>query len=650
MGIKSKAVKKLAKKLDMSHAARMERARDMGFDTDKVWYHGTPDNRGLREEGFKTQNERFGLTDDDPRKAFFFSKDKDVANTYADDRRAFDYQNADPEVLGTYINPGNQAEINWHGRPFRGREPMGRDDLQRIADDMERTVEAAKADWEAGGSLDTYKQARRARDEFLSQNDPQMFKEYALADELDRLREEGYDSVVVKNIIDNYNADGRPTDLAVKFDNKGIRDVNAAFDPDKKDSANLLASLGGATVLGGAAMAPENAEAGVVTKGGKKIIEAFHGSPHKFDKFSTANIGTGEGAQAYGHGLYFADSEDVARGYKRSTNYADKKRQFQGELPDDADIEEVMSMREDGVFSDEMNTLLDALEQDDFLGYDSPAQAITAAFSKDIQNYDPSPELLKAIDSGSLYKVDIDATPDELLDWDLPLSEQSEAVKQAYAGYLASADSKDVARQWSRYQEGMGLDEAEPLLSITGDPSGNNLYRNAFKDREAANQYLTSAGIKGIKYKDGFSRGADGVEGTSNYVIFDENIISIAKKYGVSLPVAGMIAAGATPQEAQASYNSVGDFVQRRAAKKGGATLLGSAAMARPATKGDIESPVHPMVGKMADYASRYNNYIDKKPLLGFIAPEAPEDLLRKMAYDDDRGYFDYLMASLGMM
>ena len=27
-------------------------------------------------------------------------------------------------------------------------------------------------------------------------------------------------------------------------------------------------------------------------------------------------IGTGEGAQAYGHGLYFADSEDVARTYK----------------------------------------------------------------------------------------------------------------------------------------------------------------------------------------------------------------------------------------------------------------------------------------------------------------------------------------------
>jgi len=461
------AVEGAITKLDMSHAARMQRARDMGFDVDNTLYHGT--------------------------KA--------------------DFEAFDPALRGSSTDPG------WYG-PGEYTTPH-----------------PASADAYAQSGFMEYEDGANVMPLFARDAEP---------------------------VVNNY---GNVTEYVTREPNQ-LRSVNAAFDPDKKDSANLLASLGGATVLGGAAMAPEEAEAGVVTKGGKKIIEAFHGSPHKFDKFSTANIGTGEGAQAYGHGLYFADSEDVARGYKRSTNYADKKRQFQNELPDDADIEEVMSMRGDGVFSDEMNTLLDALEQDDFLGYDSPARAITAAFSKDIKNYDPSPELLKAIDSGSLYQVDIDATPDELLDWDLPLSEQSEAVKQAYAGYLASDDSKDVARQWSRYQEGMGLDEAEPLLSITGDPSGNNLYRNAFKDREAANQYLTSAGIKGIKYKDGFSRGVDGVEGTSNYVIFDENIISIAKKYGVSLPVAGMIAAGATPQEAQASYNSVGDFVQRRAAKK----------------------------------------------------------------------------------
>ena len=36
-------------------------------------------------------------------------------------------------------------------------------------------------------------------------------------------------------------------------------------------------------------------------------ICAFHGTPHKVDKFTTDKIGTGEGAQAYGWGIYLAD-------------------------------------------------------------------------------------------------------------------------------------------------------------------------------------------------------------------------------------------------------------------------------------------------------------------------------------------------------
>lgn len=43
---------------------------------------------------------------------------------------------------------------------------------------------------------------------------------------------------------------------------------------------------------------------------------AWHGSPHVFDKFDLSKVGTGEGAQAYGYGLYFATSEDVADWYR----------------------------------------------------------------------------------------------------------------------------------------------------------------------------------------------------------------------------------------------------------------------------------------------------------------------------------------------
>src|SRR5690349_16750001 len=48
-------------------------------------------------------------------------------------------------------------------------------------------------------------------------------------------------------------------------------------------------------------------------------IRAFHGSPHVFDAFDASKIGTGEGAQAYGHGLYYAESPEVAASYRNST-------------------------------------------------------------------------------------------------------------------------------------------------------------------------------------------------------------------------------------------------------------------------------------------------------------------------------------------
>lgn len=44
-------------------------------------------------------------------------------------------------------------------------------------------------------------------------------------------------------------------------------------------------------------------------------ITAFHGTPHKFDKFDLSKVGTGEGAKAYGHGLYFAENPAVANQY-----------------------------------------------------------------------------------------------------------------------------------------------------------------------------------------------------------------------------------------------------------------------------------------------------------------------------------------------
>lgn len=47
----------------------------------------------------------------------------------------------------------------------------------------------------------------------------------------------------------------------------------------------------------------------------KRQVTAWHGSPYDFEKFKTENIGTGEGAQAFGWGLYFTNLESIARNY-----------------------------------------------------------------------------------------------------------------------------------------------------------------------------------------------------------------------------------------------------------------------------------------------------------------------------------------------
>ena len=47
-------------------------------------------------------------------------------------------------------------------------------------------------------------------------------------------------------------------------------------------------------------------------------IKAYHGSPYDFDAFDVSKIGSGEGAQAYGHGLYFAEDVRVAKSYRQT--------------------------------------------------------------------------------------------------------------------------------------------------------------------------------------------------------------------------------------------------------------------------------------------------------------------------------------------
>jgi hypothetical protein len=73
------------------------------------------------------------------------------------------------------------------------------------------------------------------------------------------------------------------------------------------------------------------------------------------------------------------------------------KESFLTELPEDAGIDEIVELFGKGHFSPDNEAILKALAADDWLGFDSPAQAISAALGKNINNWEPSARLTKAI-------------------------------------------------------------------------------------------------------------------------------------------------------------------------------------------------------------------------------------------------------------
>lgn len=246
---------------------------------------------------------------------------------------------------------------------------------------------------------------------------------------------------------------------------------------------------------------------------GSGPIRAYHGSPHDFDKFDLAKIGTGEGAQVYGHGLYFAEAEDVARGYRnrlapgKPENVRPDEAAIAAIKPEwDKVVSELRPIRDarDKLYhSGEWQTHPDYRTMDTRVGeLTNQLDALTSQAAAD--TIKRNPHLLK----GRMYEVNINADPAHFLDWDKPLYHQPSKVM-------------DIVYP--------GVNRSELDLSDL-----HNILRT-----EAATKDLAAAGIPGIKYLDQGSRTKGA--GSSNYVVFNPGIIDIMKKYGIVPPAAGAI-------------------------------------------------------------------------------------------------------------
>ena len=266
-------------------------------------------------------------------------------------------------------------------------------------------------------------------------------------------------------------------------------------------------------------------------------MTAWHGSPHNIlGKFDISKVGTGEGAQAYGHGMYFAEAKGTGEQYAKGLSYPDIK--FMGE-PIGRENRTLKPVKEwanyNNLPTEQKNLLLEAyysgkspidwLEQTSKIGGENNLRAKNAK------------ELLGNFESaGFLYKVDI---PDEyvpkMLDYDKPLSQQPknvlDSLKKLNDPYINEALTtkpklSDDGEYWT-YMGNTYATKQEALEDVTGQRLISG-YTNIAKNPQELSSVLNSVGIKGVKYLDQDSRMIG--NGTSNFVVFDPTDVKILER------------------------------------------------------------------------------------------------------------------------
>jgi len=238
----------------------------------------------------------------------------------------------------------------------------------------------------------------------------------------------------------------------------------------------------------------------------RKELDVYHGTPHTLPaeegaplgRFRSEKIGTGEGQQAYGYGLYFAESPDVAKVYVADQRGQSAKTMADKYLSNWGDKNKAISAMEKRISKAE--------------------QELMPEF---VQPYRDALEMLKTGNhsGGGLYKVDLpDAKIEQMLDWDKPISQQP-VMQKAFNRFWKGL-SKDERAQ-AVYEEFGDYDLAEQMAKSPGEVRGRLAYTlmtHHFGNQAAASDFLRQQGVPGIKFLDQGSRGAG--KGTRNFVVF----------------------------------------------------------------------------------------------------------------------------------
>lgn len=266
---------------------------------------------------------------------------------------------------------------------------------------------------------------------------------------------------------------------------------------------------------------PETGEQGLPGVG-LAGMTVFHGSPHKWmpepgfpqGRPRLDKLGTGEGAQVYRRGIYFAEEPQVARSYRDSLSPGWKdssEYRYKGQSIEDLSsaAQRRQAYGEAAVWENVLlhgtrDTIMARFAEDAAEGSQQAIDAI--AFAKKL------PDEVFAKPTGALYSLDL---PDEavpgLLDWDLPLWQQGENIKVATQDLVNPYDNTGADAMLALQQH------ARDMAIIRGQNAATTLGAS----QGAAAEALSSLGVPGVKYWDGLSRGAG--EGTRNFVVWDQD-------------------------------------------------------------------------------------------------------------------------------
>jgi hypothetical protein len=270
---------------------------------------------------------------------------------------------------------------------------------------------------------------------------------------------------------------------------------------------------------------------------GPASIRAYHGSPYRFERFDISKIGTGEGAQAYGHGLYFAESEPVARYYRDTlTRQHGRDNVWRDASGREFDIARMSNAAEKG---EPLGIAASMLRQSKSVqeAIDDVVRYGPDAFSGGQRDYDSALKGLRSLQEsgltlvpgGHMYEVALHAKPRDFLDWELPLSKQTPEVRESLTRFGLRADP-DAARAYDdALLKALYSESPVSLPKQPRDPMGQEIYQHSLRmSPEEATRALREAGIPGTRYLDAGSRG---VGGSYNYAVFDPEIIDITRRY-----------------------------------------------------------------------------------------------------------------------